>query len=139
MHAARANRRQQRRRIVGEQKEGGELRRLFQYLEQRVRRLFHEVGVAEDVNPLAAFGRLVVNLVDDVPHLVHLDQHLRRVGRNDEHVGMRLHQDAGFALVGVAQVLARLDGFGKALLQRVGLRRCERSWRNGRRSRAGRR
>ncbi len=43
------------------------------------------------------------------------------IGRNDQHVGMRLDEDARFALVGIAQVLARLDGLGKALLQRVGL------------------
>ena len=34
---------------------------------------------------------------------------------------MRLHEDAGLALVGVAQVLARLDRLGKALFQGVGL------------------
>ncbi len=120
MHAAGTNRRQQSRGIVGEQKDGGKLGWLFQDFQQRVCRLLHEVSVAEDVDAFPAFHRLVVDLVDDMAHLIDLHQHLRRVGRDDQHVRMGLHEEAGLALVGLAQVLPRLDCLGKALFQRVG-------------------
>ncbi len=120
MHAARANRRQQRAGIIGQQKNGREIRRLFQNLQQRVSRFFHEVGVAEDVHPLATFNRTEIDFVDHVPHLVDFHQHLRRVGRNDHHVRMSLHEDARFLFVGLAQILPRLDSFGKAIFQRIG-------------------
>ena len=58
--------------------------------------------------------------MNDVAHLVNFHQHLRRIGRDDQHIGMRLDEDAGLALVGIAQVLARLHRFGKALFQRIG-------------------
>jgi hypothetical protein len=50
--------------------------------------------------------------VDDLADLAELDEQLRRVRRNDEQVGVGLDEDAGFALVGFAQVLAGPDGFG---------------------------
>ncbi len=56
-----------------------------------------------------------------MPYLIDFHQHLRRVGRNDHHVRMRLHEDASLFLVGLAQVFARLDGFSEAGLQVVGL------------------
>jgi len=97
------------------------LRRLFEDFQERVRGFFHEVGVAEDVDPFASFGRLEINLVDHVPHLIDLHQHLRRIGGNDHHVRMRLDEDASFFLVGVAQMFASLDGFGEAIFEGVGL------------------
>ena len=114
-------------------------RRLFQNFQQRVGRFLHELGVAEDVNPLAAFHRLVVDLVNDVADLVHLHQHLRRVGRDDQHVGMGLHEQASVALVGLAQVLARFHRLGKALFQRVGLGDADAVACNGHRNPAARR
>ncbi len=96
-------------------KSGGSSR----YLQQRVSSLLHEVGVAEDVHPFAPLRRPVVNLANDVPHLVNLYQHLRRVGRNNRHVRMRLHEDASLAFIGVAQVLSHLDCLGKTALQVV--------------------
>ena len=52
--------------------------------------------------------------------LVHLDHHLRRIGRDDEHVGVGLDENARFLLVGLAQALAGLDGGGAAGFQVVG-------------------
>ena len=59
--------------------------------------------------------------MNDVADLVHLHQHLRRVGRDDQHVRMGLHEQASVALVGLAQVLARFHRLGKTLFQSVGL------------------
>ena len=55
-------------------------------------------------------------------NLIDLDHHLRRVGRDDEHVGMGLDEEAGLFLVRVTQVFARLDGFGEAGVEVFGLR-----------------
>ncbi len=57
-----------------------------------------------------------------MPHLVDLDHHLGRIGRNDQHVGMSLHQDAGLFFVGVSQSLAGFDGFGKTGVKVLRLR-----------------
>ena len=100
--------------IFGQQKNRRELRRLFQHLQQRVGRLLHERRLGEDVNPLLGFARPVINGLDHPPHLVHLDHHLRRIGRNHQHIGMGLDKQARFFLVGLAQILARFDGFGEA-------------------------
>ena len=53
--------------------------------------------------------------------LAELDEQLRRVGRNDEYVGVRLDQDAGFPFVGFAQAFARFNGFGHALFKVGGI------------------
>jgi hypothetical protein len=44
--------------------------------------------------------------VDDLADLADFDEVLRRVGRDDEDVGVGLDEDAGFALVGFAEVVA---------------------------------
>ena len=62
--------------------------------------------------------------MDDLADLAELDQQLRRVGRNDEHVGVGLDEDAGLALVGFAQVFAGGDGLGNAALRDWRRRRC---------------
>jgi len=45
--------------------------------------------------------------VNHRPHLPHLDQKLWRIGWNDQHIGMRLDQDACIAFVHVAHFVAR--------------------------------
>ena len=42
---------------------------------------------------------------------------LRRVGRHNQHVGVRLDQDARLALVGFAQAVAGFHSFGHALFE----------------------
>ena len=49
--------------------------------------------------------------MDDLANLAELDEELRRVGGDDEDVGMGLDEDAGVFLVGFAQVFAGGDGF----------------------------
>ena len=122
VHAARSDRGQQRRRVIGEQKDRREVGRLFENLQQRICGLLHEVGFAEDIDPPVSFRRAIVDFVDDVPHLVHLHQHLRRIGRNDRDIRMGLHEDACLALVRVAQVLPRLHRLGETLFESIGLR-----------------
>ena len=61
--------------------------------------------------------RPVVGDVNHLAHLAQLDQQLRRVGRNDQHVGMGLDEDARLALVGFAQVVAGGHGLGHALFK----------------------
>jgi len=50
--------------------------------------------------------------MNDLPNLAQFDEQLRRVGRDDEQVGMGLNQDAGLALVGFAQAVASFNRFG---------------------------
>ena len=86
--------------------------------EQAVGRLFHERRRGEDGERAPGFdGRAVVGDVNGLAHLAELDQQLRRVGRNDEHVGMGLDEDARLALVGFAQVVAGGDGFGDSVFE----------------------
>ena len=59
--------------------------------------------------------------MNHLPHLPHLDQVLRRVRRNDQHVRMRLDEDARFFLVGFAQVVARRHGLGHAFFKVGGI------------------
>ncbi len=99
--------------IFREQDERGVLRRLFQQLEKAVGRLLHKRRGGEDGEGALGFGGLpVIRHVNRLAHLAELDHQLRRVGRNDEHVGMGLHEDARLALVGVAHVIAGGNGFG---------------------------
>jgi len=49
--------------------------------------------------------------LDESADLAEFDEELRRVGGDDEDVGMRLDEDAGVLLVGVAQLLAGGYGF----------------------------
>jgi len=65
--------------------------RLFEDFEQAVGRLFHEGGGGEDgEGALGLDGRTVVGDMDDLANLAELDEQLRRVRGNDEHVGMSL-------------------------------------------------
>jgi hypothetical protein len=59
--------------------------------------------------------------VDDLADLADFDEVLRRVGRDDEDVGVGLDEDAGFALVGFAEVVAGGEGFGDAGFEVGGL------------------
>ena len=73
-----------------------------------------KAGVGEDVDPFLGFARPVINGLDHAPHLVHLDHHLRRVGRDNQHVRMGLNKQARFFLVGLAQILAGFDRLREA-------------------------
>ena len=121
-HGAGANRGQQFARVFGEQKNAGKLGRLFQNFKQRVGGLFHEGRAGEDVNALASFTRPIVDGLNHVANLVHLDHQLRWIGRDDEHVGVGLDKKPGLFLVRVAQIVARLDGFREARVEVFGLR-----------------
>ena len=52
------------------------------------------------------------SLGDDLADLAHLDDQLWRIRGNDQHVGVGLDEDTGFALVGVAHFLAGGNGLG---------------------------
>jgi len=49
--------------------------------------------------------------MNGLANLAKLDHELRRVGRNHQHVRVRLDEDARLALVGFAQVVAGRYGF----------------------------
>ena len=138
-HGARADRRQQFARIFGQQKNRGKLRRLLQHFQQRIGRLLHERRLGEDVNPLPGFARPVVNGLDHAPHLVHLDHHLRRIGRDHQHVGMGLDKQPRLFLVRLAQVLPGFDRLREAGIEILRLGDARRSWSTCRRSQAARR
>jgi len=55
--------------------------------------------------------------LDKGAHLAKLNEELRRVGRQDEDVGVGLDEDAGLFLVGVAQLFAGEDSGGYLLFQ----------------------
>ncbi len=99
-------------RVLGEQDERGVLGRLLEKLEQTVGGFFHECGRSEDgESALGLGGRAVEGDVNGLANLAELDHQLWRVGRNDEHIRMRLDEDARLALVGLTQVVAGCDGF----------------------------
>ena len=50
--------------------------------------------------------------MDDLTYLAELDEELRWVGWDDEQVRVGLDEDAGLALVSIAEVVAGCDGFG---------------------------
>ena len=50
--------------------------------------------------------------MDHLPHLADLDLKLRRVRGDDQHVRVGLDEDAGLALVGLAQCFAGFHGCG---------------------------
>jgi hypothetical protein len=112
-HGAGADRGQQFAGVFGEQKNGGELGWLFQNFEQRVGCLLHKGRTGEDVNALASFTGTIVDGLNHVANLVDLDHQLRRIGRDDEHVGVGLDEEAGLLLVSVTQIFASLDSFGE--------------------------
>jgi len=99
--------------VFGEEDERGVLRRLFKDFEQAVGGLFHEGRGGEDGEGAAGLDRgAVEGDVDDLADLAKLDEELRRIGRDDEQVGVGLNEDAGFFLVGLAEGFTGLDGFG---------------------------
>ena len=98
-------------RVLCQQDERGVLGRLFKQLEQAVGRFFHEGRVGEDGEGAARFHRrAIIGDVDRLPHLAQLDEQLGRVGRDDEHVGMCLDEDARLALIRFAHVVAGGNG-----------------------------
>lgn len=102
-----ANGGQQLQRILSEDDERGVLGRFLEKFQKAVGRLLHEGGAGEDGEGAAGFdGRAVVGRVNDLANLAELDEELGRIGRDDEQVRMRLDEDAGFALVGLAEVVA---------------------------------
>ena len=93
--------------VFAEQDESAVGRRLFEDLEQAVGCFFHESRRGEEEDGALRFDRRpVVGVVDHLADLADLDEVLRRVGRDDENVGVWLDEDAGFALVGFAEVVA---------------------------------
>ena len=105
-------------RVFSEQDQRGVLGWLFEDLEQAVGRLFHKGRGGEDgEGSLGLDGRTVVGHVNDLAYLAELDEQLRGVGRDNEQVGVSLDEDAGFFLVGFAQVVAGGHGRGYQLVQ----------------------
>ena len=58
-----------------------------------------------------------IGRVNDLPHLAELDEQLRRIGWDDEHVGVCLDKNSSLALVGLAQIFARRHGIGYTRIQ----------------------
>ena len=100
--------------VLGEEEEVDGRGRLLEDLEEGVRGLLHERGGREDEDTARCFGGLEVRALDDGTDLTELDEELRRIGRDDEDVGVRLDKDAGVFLIGFAEVFAGGDGFGDA-------------------------
>ena len=55
--------------------------------------------------------------LDEGADLAELDEELRRIGREDEDVGVGLDEDAGLLLVGLAEFFAGGDGGGDLLFE----------------------
>ena len=85
--------------------------RLFEDFEQGIGRFLHEAGGGEDEDLLRGFGGQVVGALDDGADLAEFDEELRRIGRDDKDVGVRLDEDAGVLFVGVAEFFAGGYGF----------------------------
>ena len=103
--------------MFGQQHQVNALRWLFQQLQQRVRRFLHESGRGDEEDPYGSLGRYVLRAGDHSANLAQLDQQLRRIGRNDEDIGMGLYQDAGVLLVRLAHLLAGSDGLRDARIE----------------------
>jgi len=98
-------------RVLGEQDQRSMLGRLFQNLEKAVGRLPHKRGRRKDGEGTKCLDRrAVVGGVNRLADLAQLDEQLRRVGRDNEHVGMGLDEDSGLALVSLAEGVAGFDG-----------------------------
>jgi hypothetical protein len=82
----------------------------FEDFEEGVGGLLHEGGGGEDEDFLWGFGGEVVGALDESADLAEFDEELRRVGRDDEDVGVGLNEDAGVFLVDFAELFA--DGYG---------------------------
>src|SRR5208283_2363678 len=110
--AAGADGRQQLAGVLREDEDVDGVRRLLQNLEQRVGGLLHHAGGGEDEDLVRGLAGQVMSALDEGAYLAELDEELGRVGRQDEDVGVRLDEDAGLFLVGLAQVFAGEDGGG---------------------------
>ena len=84
---------------------------LFENFEQGVGGFLHEAGCGEDEDLLRGFAGQVVGALDEGADLAEFDEELRRVGRDDEDVGVGLDEDAGVLLVGLAKLFAGGYGF----------------------------
>ena len=109
--AAGADRRQELSGVFGEEDEVGVVGWLFEELEEGVGRFLHERGGGDDEDQAGGLGGAALGAVDHSADLAELDEELRRVGGDDEDVGMRLDEDAGVLFVGLAHVFAGGDGF----------------------------
>ena len=116
-YTARPDGGQQLSRILCQQEDNSIFRWLLKHFQQGVGRLLDESRIGKDEYPAPGLGRFVMDGGDHVSHLVNLDHHLGRVRGDYQHVRMGLHQDAGFALVSLAQPFAGLHGLGKAAFQ----------------------
>ena len=92
--------------------------RLFENLEQAVGRLFHKRRGSKNRKSAARLDRgTIVGSVNDLANLAQLDEQLRRVGGDDQHVGVGPDEDARFALVGLPEGVAGGDSFGYSLFE----------------------
>ena len=107
--------------VFCEQDDGGVVGWFFEDFEEGVGGFLHEGGAGEDGEGTAGFGGDAVDFAGQDADLADFDEELRRVGGNDEDVGVGLDEDAGVALVGVAHVFAGGDGFGYAGVEVAGL------------------
>ncbi len=103
--------------VLREDEDVDGVRRLFEDLEKGVGSLLHHAGGGEDEDLAWRFAGQVVRALDEGAHLAELDEQLRRVGRQDENVRVRLDEDAGLFLVGLAQVFACEHGGGDLVFQ----------------------
>ena len=125
--------------VFREQDDGGVGGRLLENFEEGVGGFFHEGRAGEDGEGAAGFGGDAVDFAGEDADLADFDEELRRVGRNDEDVGVGLDEDAGVALVDVAEFFAGGDGFVDAGVEVEGLADALDSWSRRRRSQGGRR
>ena len=93
---------------------------LLENLEQGIGRLLHEGGAGKDVYRAGRIGGQPVNALHHAAHLAQLDQQLGRVGRNDDHIRMRLDEDAGVFLIHFTQLFPRGNRFADSLSERHG-------------------
>lgn len=96
--------------VLGEDEEVDGGGRFLEDLEEGVGGLLHHVGGGEDEDLAWGFAGERVGAVDEGADLAEFDKELRRVGRDDEDVGVRLDEDAGVFFVGFAELFA--DGYG---------------------------
>ena len=85
--------------------------RFFENFQQGIRRFLHEGCRGDDEDLGGGFRRQVVRAVDQGSDLAELDEQLRRIGWDDEDVGVRLDEDASFLLVDLAHLFAGGYGF----------------------------
>ena len=107
--------------VFGEQHDVDGGWRLLEDFEQGVGGLLHEGGGGEDEDPAWSLGGKIVGALDEGADLAELDEELGGIGREDKDVRMGLEEDAGFFLVGFAELVAGGDGAGHAGVKIGGL------------------